>query len=124
MKKLTFAKPKKFNKTKAKNKLDKLFSLKVRSLGYCMFRGSDDITCGGVLQAAHVIGRGNLFLRWNPKNAICICAGHHVWYTFHPEAWREMMETFHEPYDWLLAHRNEKIKFNEIYFTEKLKEMI
>lgn len=117
-------KPKKFNKTIAKRKLDTLFSLKVRSIGICQLAGTDTIHCGGVLQCCHLIGRGNLFLRWHEWNAISGCAGHHVYYTYHPEAWREqIMKLYPLEYQWLLDNREQKITFNESYFQEKLKEL-
>lgn len=123
---LLYAKKKKWNKTKAKNKLDKLFSATVRTISVCEMQGLDKIRCSSVLQCAHIIGRANLFLRWDDRNAICLCSGHHVFYTYHPEAWRDMMskEPFKKDYTWLLAHRNEKITFNKTYYEEKLKELL
>ena len=124
MKKLKFAKKKKWNKTTAKRKLDKLFSLKIRSIGICQLQG-DKIRCGGVLQCCHIIGRANLFLRWHPDNAISACQGHHVWFTYHPEAWRKRMEEmFPMEYQWLLDNREQKITFNEVYYKKKLKELV
>ena len=121
--KLALPKPKKFNRTKAKRKLDKLFSLKIRSLGYCNLNGWDTIHCGGPLQTLHIIGRGNLFLRWDERNAICGCAGHHVYYTYHPEEWRQLMLQFSPDYEKLLQEREKKITFNEVYYKKKLAEL-
>lgn len=122
--KLGISKPKKFKKTAAINKLDKLFSLKVRSMGQCFLRGMDKVNCGGPLQCAHVIGRGNKYLRWHSYNGLCLCAGHHVYYTYHPEAWREiMMKTYKPHYTWLLAHKETTITFNELYYKQKLSEL-
>lgn len=122
---MKFEKPKKFNKTKAKNKLDKIFSLLVRSVGQCELAGEDKIKCGGCLQCAHIIGRGNLFLRWNRLNALCICAGHHVYYTYHPEAWRELMIKVNPiNYPKLLKAQNNKIKFNEVFFQDMERELV
>ena len=122
--KVKFAKPEKFNKTKSKRELDKLFSLAVRSCGRCELQGMYFIHCGGNLQCMHIIGRGNLYLRWNRSNAICGCAGHHVYYTYHPEAWRELLiKMFPHKYPLLLESRNEKITFNETYYKEKLVEL-
>jgi hypothetical protein len=124
MKKLMFAKKKKWNKTTAKNKLDKLFSLKVREFGRCYLQGKDHVNCGGVLQTAHIIGRGNLFLRWDFRNALCICSGHHVYYTYHPEFWRSMMVKYVKEYTGLLKDQQKKITFNQVFYEEKLKELI
>lgn len=122
--KLKFPKPKKFNKTRAKRHLDKLFSLKVREHRICALWNVDGIKCSSVLQCAHVIGRANLYLRWNKLNALCICSGHHVYYTYHPEAWRELMQRWYGiEYQILLDERNKKITFNEVFYKEKLKEL-
>jgi hypothetical protein len=124
MKKLPLSKPTKFNKTKAKNKLDKLFSLSVRSIGICQLAGKDKVHCGGPLQCMHVIGRGNLYLRWDKRNALSGCAGHHVYYTYHPEAWRDLMvKEMPLNYEQLLDEREKKISFNEGYYLEKLKSL-
>ena len=117
-------KPKKFNKTKAKRKLDTLFSLQTRAIGICQLAGVDKVRCGGVLQCAHIIGRANLFLRWDDRNALSLCAGHHVYYTYHPELWRDRMTMmFPLEYQWLLDNREQKIIFNEVYYKNKLKEL-
>jgi len=59
------------------NKLDKLFSLKVREIGYCQKEG-----CGKTdgLQCAHIYSRKNKWLRWNLENAVCLCSGHHMFW--------------------------------------------
>ena len=100
--------PRKITRKGLKKKCDTLFSLQVRSLGYCELRARDNIHCGGVLQCAHIIGRSAHSIRWNKKNALCICEGHHVWYTNNPNAWREIvLELFPEKWEYVQAHRNE-----------------
>lgn len=74
-------------KKKLKLKADKLFSLKTRSIGYCELAGKDTIRCGGNLQCAHIETRGAHAIRWNDMNALCLCAGHHVYYTNNPREW-------------------------------------
>lgn len=87
---------------------DKLFSLLIRKVGYCQLAGKDKIRCGGGLQCMHVITRGNKGIRWDPANAICGCAGHHVYYTHNPEAWRDFMSTnFPEEWEYVNSVRNE-----------------
>lgn len=96
------------NRTSLKAKADKLFSLKVRERGYCELAGLDKVKCGGVLQSAHIIGRANHRLRWEEANALCLCAGHHVYYTHNPEAWREIIETqCRSSWNWVSRVRNE-----------------
>ena len=91
-----------------KNKADRLFSLKVRELGYCQLQGKDKIRCSQVLQCAHIIGRANLRLRWDFLNALCICSGHHVWYTHEPEAWRNIVKKeFPENWEYVNKNRND-----------------
>jgi hypothetical protein len=60
-------------------KADTLFSLKVRSVGRCE-------RCGGTsgLQASHIVSRVVKSLRWNPLNAICLCAKCHI---FGQDSW-------------------------------------
>jgi hypothetical protein len=67
----------------------------VRARGYCQAsHWQDGVECNGPLQWAHIIGRANHRLRWNTQNALCLCAGHHVWYTNHPWDWYEQISYF------------------------------
>src|SRR3990167_8233501 len=68
-------------------KLDRLFSLKVREIGHCQLQGKDTIRCSTQLQCAHITTRGRKALRWDFNNAICICSGHHIWFTKNPNDW-------------------------------------
>lgn len=105
---MKFPKPKKIKKSTLKNKADKLFSLKIREIGVCLLSGVDNVKCGGVLQCAHIIGRSNHALRWNLNNAICICAGHHSYYTNHPFYWNILIENeFPNKYRYVMEHRND-----------------
>ena len=88
-------------------KLDKLFSLKVREKGYCELKGKDTIRCGGVLQCAHITTRSRKALRWDFNNAICICSGHHVWYTKNPDSWVKIIgKEFYEKGLYVAGHAN------------------
>lgn len=71
----------------SKAQCDKLWSLLIRRTGTCKLAGRDHVRCGGVLQAAHCFGRGHHSVRHELWNGWPLCAGHHVWYTHHPEAW-------------------------------------
>ena len=91
-----------------KNKADKLFSEDIRSLGRCQLQGKDKIKCSDVLQCAHIIGRTNKRLRWDIRNALCLCSGHHWWYTNNPEAWREIIKKeFPDSWRYVNEHRGE-----------------
>jgi len=91
-----------------KAKCDKLFSLKVRSIGICQLAGKDHVRCGGMLQCAHIDTRGKHAIRWNPKNALCICAGHHVYYTNNPKMWDMIIENlFPDKYKFVEKHQSD-----------------
>ena len=95
-------------RTTLKRKCDKLFSEKVRAIGMCEFAGLDKISCGGVLQCAHIIGRSNFNLRWDSFNALSLCAGHHRYYTSHPFDFYELVKSnWPDQYAYLLEHKNE-----------------
>jgi len=71
--------------------------------------GKDSIECNGVLQWCHIIGRSNYRLRWEEQNSLCMCAAHHVYYTFNTWVWQEIIrEQFPENYDFIEAHRLEQ----------------
>ena len=89
-----------------KAKCDKLFSLKMREIGICELRSLDTITCGGGLQCAHVDTRGKHAIRWNPLNALCICAGHHVYYTNNPRKWDKIIKKYF-PKRWKFVEKHQ-----------------
>jgi len=62
-----------------KNKLDKLFSAKIRSKGFCERCGKTT-----TLQTSHIYSRSYLRLRWVEENATCMCAGCHFWWHKNP----------------------------------------
>lgn len=55
------------------NKLDKTWSILIRSAGACEY-------CCSVnhLQAHHIFGRRNQSTRWDLNNGICLCPGCHT----------------------------------------------
>lgn len=65
--------PRKPSKTTVGNKLDKAWSLAIRSKGACE-------VCGSVkfLNPHHVVGRRNYRLRWELFNGVCLCSGCHT----------------------------------------------
>ena len=63
---------------------DRVFSLLIRT--------RDDWTCkacGSIKnpQCAHIVSRRYRATRWDSRNAVCLCAGCHVRFTFDPLAW-------------------------------------
>ena len=87
--------------------MDDEFSKLIRSVGRCD-------CCRGIsnLQTAHIVGRSNHALRWNPLNAICLCKRCHI-FKFHrdPLGFVEWLETtYPERMVYLREHRNKIIK--------------
>jgi hypothetical protein len=74
----------------AKNKADHLFSLIVRSKGFCE-------NCGGnsFVQTAHWLSRRYSNIRTDFDNAFCLCASCHRFFTADPTAWT----------DWAISQR-------------------
>lgn len=70
----------------AKARADKYFSLIIRSRGACR-------ACGKTLnlQCAHVISRRYSHTRCVEDNALCLCAGCHMFYTDHPVDFGELV---------------------------------
>lgn len=94
-------------RTLLKKKADQLFRDIIRARGECQLAGLDSIRCAGNLQTMHIIGRANYNLRWDELNALCGCAGHHIYYTNHPWEWQELIKKeFPEIYVYLNEKRN------------------
>lgn len=71
-------------KTHATSKADKLVGnfVKGRDRG-CVAAGKH----AGPLQWAHVVSRRYRAVRWDPTNAVTLCAGHHMYFTPRPLEW-------------------------------------
>jgi len=101
------------------NKLDKLFSEKVRSKGACEHCGKTEH-----LQCAHIYSRKHKWLRWDLENALCLCAGCHLyWWHYEPaEAMQWAMKIRNFDYLNKLRQINKPMKeFNMQEIFEKLK---
>lgn len=46
----------------------------------------------GSLQWAHIVSRRYRSIRWDPNNAVCLCAAHHAYFTMRPLEWDEWVE--------------------------------
>lgn len=64
----------------------------VRSRGYCEVPRFTKSNCKGNLQWAHIFSRSYYQIRWDPNNALCMCAGHHMYFTQHPIEWEELVK--------------------------------
>jgi hypothetical protein len=78
------------SKSAQRKACDVAFSLWVRSIGVCEAAGEGN-GCKGNLQCAHVLTRGYSTIRWDPRNALSLCAGHHIFYTHRPAEWRSFV---------------------------------
>ena len=80
-------KKKKVKRTTLLNKADGLFSKIIRTYGRCR-------RCGSIsnLQCAHIVSRWYHAVRWDFDNAVCLCSGCHVYYTYRPLEWEEWVD--------------------------------
>lgn len=107
-------------RTKLKQKADVLFSKLVRSAGVCaaaeyvsnedkppfvVVDTLDDGTvvtidlrapkqCSGTLQCAHLVPRMYLSVRWDEGNAVALCSGHHMFFSYNPLEWENWVMWF------------------------------
>lgn len=78
---------KKGNSQKARvDHLDRLFSVLTRSGGECLHCGAHER-----LQCAHGFSRRYRNVRWDPRNAFCLCQGCHLFFTHRPLEWDEWL---------------------------------
>jgi hypothetical protein len=116
-------KVKKIKKSTLKNRADKLFSLYIRKIGICQLRGKDGIRCGGNLQCMHITTRGKTALRYEPLNALCGCAGHHVFYTYHPDDWADFMrKNYPAQWNYVQNHKVDTVKKTEDLYKEVIEK--
>jgi hypothetical protein len=69
---------------------DRLFSLIIRSRGRC--ENCYRVPTRVVLQCAHGFPRRYRSVRWDERNAFCLCSGCHVFYTYRPLEWTDWMK--------------------------------
>ncbi len=65
--------------------LDKLFSDYIRRNGECQLWKFGGIQCSSKMDCSHIKSRRFHSVRWDIGNAICACAGHHMWQHDHPD---------------------------------------
>lgn len=84
-------------KKSEKKKLDKLWAdyIKERAEYRCEYCKRLDINHGGTvtLNSAHIIGRRNHTLRWNPLNGVCLCYIHHMAYDEHQPQHQDIFDS-------------------------------
>ena len=84
------AKAKGPTRTQLKERCDRLFSLRIRLRGSCEICGKrpPEVT----LQCAHIFSRRYMGTRWDFRNALCLCAGCHFYYTHRPIDWEDKVK--------------------------------
>lgn len=68
------------------NHLDRLFSVLTRAGGECVHCGATER-----LQCAHGFSRRYRNVRWDSRNAFCLCQGCHLFFTHRPLEWDEWL---------------------------------
>ena len=103
-----------------KKKADDLFSKIIRSKNYC-----DRCGKGQFLQCAHIVSRRFSATRCDLRNALCLCARCHHYFTDHPVEFGRFVinKIGDELYDELqkLAHKPTKVDWKLTY--EELKKI-
>lgn len=101
----------------AENRADRLFSRWVRDRdGRCTAAGVLDGECKGILQAAHIVGRRNHAVRYDPHNCWTACAAHHYTIDQHGQEaakhlWaKAVLEDTTWDYEWLMWHARRPVK--------------
>lgn len=106
----------------AKHKCDTLFSLHIRSIGYCenCFKKS-----GVQLQCAHINSRRFSATRTLLMNAFCLCAGCHRYYTDYPREFSKFITVTwaQEHYDQVFQLSRTYSKMNWMEQYEYLKDL-
>ena len=67
---------------------DRVFSKIIRARGTCE---AADGSCKGNLQCAHGFSRSYRAIRCDERNAFCLCAHHHVFFTHRPLEWDQWL---------------------------------
>lgn len=99
-------------------KLDILFSKKVREIGYCQRCHKTEN-----LQCAHIFSRKSKSIRWDFGNALCLCAGCHLyWWHLEPAEAILWVGTFRNLSE-LQKKKNDAKPLKIFHLEDKLKEL-
>lgn len=107
-------------KSSVKRNLDKTFSDVVRKRGYCERCGQTEHS---KLQCSHIHPRDKLSVRWDIKNAFCLCGGCHIfWWHKNPILAAEFAKEKLGDYEYTsLLHRANAIKR---YTLQEMQELL
>jgi 5-methylcytosine-specific restriction endonuclease McrA len=79
-------------KKHAKKEADRLFALAVKQRDGYICQACGKTRENAVIECAHVVGRGELSIRFNLDNAMALCKGCHYAYTKSEANWRAWLE--------------------------------
>jgi hypothetical protein len=104
-------------------KADKLFSALIREEDHCEWCGAKNDT----LQCAHIFTRSYKITRYDPLNAICLCAGCHFRWHKEPVEAVEWVKNYlgvnvYEELRYTAKNRVDKIDLNQIISDLKNRE--
>ena len=104
----------------AKGKCDSLFSKIIRRQGYCDNCGKREN-----LQCAHIISRRYSATRTDERNAVCLCAKCHIYYTHWPREFSKFItdRIGSELYEELKAKAEQITKMDWNEELERLKKV-
>lgn len=71
---------------------DKLARTYCKRDGVCQAQGYRGRKCSGRLEWAHCKGRDEMQIRHHPDNCFCLCWAHHMYFTSHPDHWKDWVE--------------------------------
>ena len=111
----------------AKAKADTLYSLIIRSLGYCEAEGRDGRACSSQLQTAHICSRRYSATRTDTRNAFCLCFSHHRYYTDFPREFSKFItDTWAQEYYETIRQKSvrpTKVNWEErVEFLKRIKD--
>lgn len=98
-----------------RRKADRLFSLYVRRNQKC-----EVCETNKHLQTAHVNSRGIICIRYDEDNVLCLCGRHHIYYTYRPLHFAELVKKIKgkKIYNKLLkAEEENKVEINEDFYN-------
>lgn len=95
-----------------RNKADSLASSYYRNqTPYCQAQAFSNIPCKGILNWCHIYSRSVSRLRYEPYNNLIMCAGHHLYFGYHPVEWVDFCDKhFPEKINEARKHRYEYFK--------------
>ena len=112
-----------------KAKADRLYSLIIRSIGYCEAEGWNSVKCTPQLQTMHIISRRYSNTRTDLRNALSGCAAHHRYFTDHPREFSHFIsDTWaartYEEIHWK-SQQSTKVNWaDRVHFLTGIKELL